>query len=132
MKVFTAIENRAWIASITDNRSNAGSIVVTLNEGYFFNNDREANAASFNSVRDTAHGTSRNSVFNPEEDAKKEAKVKVPRTKRVVTDVAPVTAVVPTVETAAEVTKPTKALSMSKDAVRKREKRLAAKAVTAV
>ena len=112
-KVFAAISNRSWIANISDERAQGNNIIVTLKDGWFFNADPSCGTRGFETVRETAMGTSRNSVNNP--SIVKKVKVsRVPKASKIA-------------EAPAE-TKPTKVLSMSKDAIRKREKRAAAKA----
>jgi hypothetical protein len=120
-KVFAAISNRSWIADISDERAQGNSIIVTLKDGWFFNADSTCGVRGFDTVRETAMGTSKNSVNNP--TLVKPQKVKKPKVSRV----AKFTKTAPVVEAPAE-TKPVKALSMSKDAIRKREARAKAKA----
>lgn len=118
-KVFAAISNRSWIADISDERAQGNSIIVTLKEGWFFNADPSCGTRGFDSVRETAMGTSRNSVNNP--SIVKKVKVsKVPKASKI--------AEAPTVSEEPVETKPAKVLSMTKDAIRKREQRALAKA----
>lgn len=118
-KVFEAISNRSWIANISDERAQGNSIIVTLKDGWFFNADSTSGVRGFDTVRATAMGTSKNSVNNPSmvkpEKVKKVKAIKVTKT-------------IPPLATIPADMKPTKTLSMSKDAIRKREKRAAAKA----
>jgi hypothetical protein len=115
-KVFAYINTRSWIANISDERAQGNNIVITLKDGWFFTADPNCGVRGFDSIRDASAGCSRNTVYNPSL-----TKVKTPRVKAVPT--------APVIET--PVAKPKKELSMSKDAIRKREKRAAAKAVKA-
>lgn len=120
-KIIAYINTRSFIKSISDNRKEGGQIVVSLNEGWFFKETPEMSIRGFATVREASAGASKNTVFNPTLPVKT-AKVKKPRVKAVVS--AAVTADEP-------VKAPEKALSMSKDAIRKREKRAAQAAAKA-
>lgn len=116
-KVFAAISTRSFIADISDERAQGNNIIVSLKDGWFFTADPGCGTRGFATVRETAMGCSKNAVYNPTL-----TKVKKPRVKAVATAVAEA----PVVED-----KPKKELSMSKDAIRKREKRAALAAAKA-
>lgn len=118
-KIFEFIAARSWVANISDERAQGNSIIVTLKEGWFFNEDTTCGVRGFDTVRATAMGTSKNAVNNP--TLVKPQKVKKPKVEKVSKTI-PVVAEIPVDM------KPTKSLSMSKDAIRKREARAAAKA----
>lgn len=124
-KVFAAISARSWISNISDERAQGNSIIVTLKDGWFFNADSTSGVRGFDTVRETAMGTSKNSVNNPSM-VKPEKVKKVNVTKAVNT--VKVTKTIPPMTTIPVEMKPTKSLSMSKDAIRKRAARAAAKA----
>lgn len=113
-KIIAYINTRSWIADVSDERAQGNNIIVTLKEGWFFNADPGCGTRGFATIREASAGCSKNTVHNPTL-----TKVKKPRVKAVVT-VAEKTEV-----------KPTKSLSMSKDAIRKREARAKAKAAKA-
>ncbi len=125
-KVFAAISNRSWIADISDERAQGNTIIVSLKDGWYFKEDPNCGTRGFETVRETAMGTSRNAVYNPSM-VKPEKIVKAVKAPKVTKTIPPVT----TKDIPAEL-KPTKSLSMSKDAIRKREKRAAEKAAKAV
>lgn len=121
-KVFAAISARSWISNISDERAQGNSIIVTLKDGWFFNADSTSGVRGFDTVRETAMGTSKNSVSNP-------SMVKPEKVKKVkVVKAIKVTKTIPPVAEIPVEMKPTKSLSMSKDAIRKRAARAAAKA----
>lgn len=122
MQVFEFMNKRGYISAVLDNRANAdGLITVTLKEGWFYKAAPDADTQSFETLRLACAGCSKNNVFNPEEDAKKaaskagkakaKAEGKMPKTPK---------AKAPKVE---KVVKAPKPLSMTPDAVAKREKR---------
>lgn len=118
-KIIAYICTRSWIANVSDKRPDGGGILVTLKDGWYFNGEDQCSIRNFYSSRDAAMGSSKNRVNNP-------TLVKPQKVKKV-----KVTKSIPAVMEVPVEMKPTKTLSMSKDAIRKREKRAAAKAAKA-
>lgn len=65
MKTFTKIlQAREWIAHIDDERDIDNSIIVTLKEGWFFEDEQNCGVRGFDTVKEVQDGTRISQVIN--------------------------------------------------------------------
>ncbi len=64
-----------WIAHIDDERADGGSIIVTLRDGWHFDDERDCGVRGFDSVREVEVSTRRSDVYRPEPEPAEGAKI---------------------------------------------------------
>jgi hypothetical protein len=57
------IATRPWVAHIDDERGEGNSIIVTLDEDYVWDDEKDCGVRGFETVKEVLQGTSRDSVF---------------------------------------------------------------------
>jgi len=63
-KTFTKIlATRPWVAHIDDERGNGNSIIVTLDEDFVWDDEKDCGVRGFDTVKEVEQGTQRNCVF---------------------------------------------------------------------
>ena len=64
MKTFARLlKTRPWIAHIDDERGEGNSIIVTLDEDFVWDNEKDCGVRGFDTLKEVEFGTRRDSVF---------------------------------------------------------------------
>lgn len=64
MSTITKISNRLWVAHIDDERADGNSIIVTLDDDYVFDDERDCGVRGFDTLKDAERGTRLDCVIN--------------------------------------------------------------------
>jgi hypothetical protein len=57
------IATRPWVVHIDDERGEGNSIIVTLNQDYVWDDERDCGVRGFETVKEVEHGTRRGCVY---------------------------------------------------------------------